>query len=377
MEKFAMRKLILSLDGGGIRGAATTQFLALVDSELQARYRTTLRDQVDLFAGMSTGSIIALALATTRLSMKEIDALYDVEMAEKIFEENKGLFEIDGVNAPKYEASGKTEILKQKLGPETKIGDVKDGKHVLVVTYSVEKRKPIVIKSTKNNHVNLNAYQIADASSAAPTYFPTIEVDIAPDALDGTHWLIDGGVIANNPTMCALSEARRVWRDTKLDDFRVLSVGTGRMTRKVNGRASRKWGSAGWFAQGQILDILTDESIVGYQAGNMLADGTYIRVNSELKEQPGLAVAPDDSMDDVGQGNIRKLRALGEFWFSRYGAAAVELLVDQYVGPSLDRIDPILGNPIEVVGAQKTQPMPEVGRYRGIDPRPDADDIER
>ena len=346
-----MRKMILSLDGGGIRGAATTHFLALVDKELQDKHQTTLRERVDLFAGTSTGSIIALALARTSLSMEEIDALYDVEMAEKIFEENKGLFEIDGVNAPKYEASGKTEILRQKLGSDTKVGDGRDGKHVLVVTYSVEKRKPIVIKSTKSDHVNLNAYQVADASSAAPTYFPTIEVDIDPGDLDGTHWLIDGGVIANNPTMCALSEARRVWRDTKLDDVRVLSVGTGRMTRKVNGRASRKWGSAGWFAQGQILDILTDETIVGYQAGNMLADGTYIRVNSELKEQPGLAAAPDDSMDDVGKGNIRKLRSLGQFWFKRYGTDAVALLMDRYEGPSLDRIDPVVGNPIKIVGA--------------------------
>lgn len=343
-----MGTMILSLDGGGIRGSATTRFLLLVERELQKTHKTTIRNQVDLFAGTSTGSIIALALARTDLSMEQVDKLYNVEMAEKIFEENKGIFEIDGVNAPKYEASGKTEVLRQELGADTKVGDGNNGKHVLVVTYSVEKRKPVVIKSTKRRHANLSAYQIADASSAAPTYFPTAEVDLDPNDLDGTHWLIDGGVIANNPTMCAISEVRRMWRDARLDDVRVLSVGTGRMTRKVNGRESRKWGSAGWFAQGQILDILTDESIVGYQAANILANGSYIRVNSELRKQPGLAVAPDDAMDDVGEKNIKKLRALGEFWFERYGPQAVALLMGEYDGPSLDRIDPDVGNPIRI-----------------------------
>ncbi|MDE0011783.1 MAG: hypothetical protein OXU36_11585, partial [Candidatus Poribacteria bacterium] len=99
---------------------------------------------------------------------------------------------------------------------------------------------------------------------------------------------------------------------------------------------------------GQILDILTDESIVGYQAINILANGRYIRVNSELKKQPGLAAAPDDAMDDVGEKNIRKLRALGKFWFERYGSQAVELLMGEYDGPSLDRIDPDMGDPIRL-----------------------------
>ena len=54
-----MSKLILSLDGGGIRGAATTQFLAKVEGKLQADYGNGLRDYVDFYAGTSTGSIIA------------------------------------------------------------------------------------------------------------------------------------------------------------------------------------------------------------------------------------------------------------------------------------------------------------------------------
>ena len=83
-----MSKLILSLDGGGIRGAATARFLELVEAELQTSHATNIRNCVDFYAGTSTGSIIALALATTNLSMSDISGLYDVATAKQIFEEN-------------------------------------------------------------------------------------------------------------------------------------------------------------------------------------------------------------------------------------------------------------------------------------------------
>ena len=156
-----MGKMILSLDGGGIRGAATTEFLSRVEKELK-KHNTTIRECVDLFAGTSTGSIIALGLATNKLSMGQIDHLYSADNADVIFTENKGWFEIDGVNAPKYESAEKTELLKKKLGANTTIDSVGNQKHVLVVAYSIEKRVPMVIKSTKDSHRSLHAYQIAD-----------------------------------------------------------------------------------------------------------------------------------------------------------------------------------------------------------------------
>ena len=72
-----MPKLILALDGGGIRGAATTQFLSHIENELTTKHNTKIRDCVDFYAGTSTGSIIALCLATTNLSVSEINQLYN------------------------------------------------------------------------------------------------------------------------------------------------------------------------------------------------------------------------------------------------------------------------------------------------------------
>lgn len=338
-----MSKLILSLDGGGIRGAAITQFLMKIETELQLKYKKSIRDYVDFYAGTSTGSIIALALATTKITMANINELYNYDNAKEIFKENKGWFEIDGINAPKYEAKGKTTMLKKSLGEKTKIGDVPKDKHVLAVTYGIEKREPEVIKSTDKDHRLLLSYNVADASSAAPTYFPTKELAITEE----DYWLIDGGITANNPTMCAISEALKIWK-LPLSELKVLSIGTGYRTRKINGPESQKWGAMQWMTKGHLIDLLSDEKVVEYQARTISAPGNYIRVNASLKPHlPELPHAPDDAMDDVSRKNIMRLKEFGDFWFLKYGAAVVEFLAGSYKGKSLDRIDHLTRKPIE------------------------------
>lgn len=328
-----MSKLILSLDGGGIRGAATSQFLSRIEQQLNSQHGSSLRDHVDFYAGTSTGSFIALALATTQMTLDEINQLYTRKIAKVIFEENSGWFEIDGINAPKYEAKGKTRVLRQKFA-QAKISDVVSDKHVLAVTYAIERRCPEVIKSTDARYSNLLVSEVADASSAAPTYFPTKALDIKGQQ----YWLVDGGVVANNPTMCAIAEARNAWQGVDLDDLRVLSIGTGSSTRKINGPASQKWGALCWFTQGHILDLLSDERVVEYQAKTITKPGNYIRVNSEMRRQTGLPNPPDDALDDISKENIKCLKAMGDFWYLHYGQAVIELLLNKYQGPSLGRI---------------------------------------
>ena len=59
-------KRILSLDGGGIRGILTLEYLGVIESMLRKRSgRDDFRlcDYFDLIGGTSTGSIIAAGLA--------------------------------------------------------------------------------------------------------------------------------------------------------------------------------------------------------------------------------------------------------------------------------------------------------------------------
>ena len=335
-----MSKMILSLDGGGIRGAASAQFLHRVETVLHKDYDLSIRDCVDFYAGTSTGSIIALGLATTTLSVADINRLYNVTNARKIFAENRGLFEWDGINAPRYEASGKASVLANNFG-DSRLADTIEDAHVLAVTYDIEHRMPTVLKSTKPEHASLLSCDIADASSAAPTFFPTAALAMPPDSDE--RWLIDGGVIANNPAMCAIAETRRQWPQTTVEDIRVLSVGTGYRTRKINGPESRDWGAMQWVTRGKLIEVLSDERVVDYQARTLLSDGNYIRVNAELRQQLGLRDAPDDAMDDISKTNIRKLKRFGDFLFEKYGDAAISMLLNEYDGPTLRHVDPHTG----------------------------------
>lgn len=327
-----MKKTILSLDGGGIRGAATARFLTLVEKELKQDH-LDLRKTIDLWAGTSTGAIIAVALATTDLPMEVISELYNAKTARLIFTENRGWFELDGLNAPKYEGKGKTKVLKEYFGTRT-LGDVPDGKHVLAVAHGVECNHPVVLKSTKPEYRKLKSSDVVDASSAAPTYFPTKRVHYL--ASGDEDWLVDGGVISNNPSVCAMAEALRHCDGTTLDNLQVLSVGTGKPTRFVPGQESATWGALGWIGHGKIFNLLGNEQVSAYQAMTFCRAGQYIRVNSPLAKMPGFPLTVADDMDNISPKNIANLKALGDFWFDHYGEAAVALLKQAYQGESMD-----------------------------------------
>src|SRR5262245_37990869 len=77
---------ILSCDGGGIRGLLTLQILRRIEALLRQehdRESLVLADVVDLFAGTSTGAIIATCLAWG-LPVDAIEDLY-VEQSPSMF----------------------------------------------------------------------------------------------------------------------------------------------------------------------------------------------------------------------------------------------------------------------------------------------------
>ena len=72
---------IVSLDGGGIRGVLTAALLERLDS-LQPGFLA----QVDLYAGTSTGGILALALASG-MSPTEARTLYE-RLGDDVFKDS-------------------------------------------------------------------------------------------------------------------------------------------------------------------------------------------------------------------------------------------------------------------------------------------------
>ena len=104
---------VLSCDGGGIRGAASAEFL----NQIQANLGIDIYKQFDLFAGTSTGAIIVIALAVKKMKTKKLVELYNYQsgntiMNKSIWDRTLGLVQ----NQPKYDGKGKTRVLKKYFG---------------------------------------------------------------------------------------------------------------------------------------------------------------------------------------------------------------------------------------------------------------------
>jgi patatin-like phospholipase/acyl hydrolase len=112
---------------------------------------------------------------------------------------------------------------------------------VLVPAYETEQRFPFFFRRRDaldpSRRRDFAIAQVAEATSAAPTFFEPVKLKTAEPA--GWYSLIDGGVFANNPAMCALVEAKKHAQDRNV---LVVSVGTGELTRSLPWEEIKDWG---------------------------------------------------------------------------------------------------------------------------------------
>ena len=162
-------------------------------------------------------------------------------------------------------------------------------KPVAVLAYDVEKRKPRLLSSYDSPGIKM--LSAASATSAAPIYYSTQEID------DGS-WLIDGGIVANNPSLLGYSEAKKLFPN---HDIKILSIGTGINRRKINGKNSSKWGALNWFNH-DILGVMLESSIFHEIAVDLVGEN-YLRINSPT----GLV---NRRMDDNSEVNLKRIHLM-------------------------------------------------------------------
>ena len=311
--------IILSFDGGGMRGILPCVWLARLEELLGA----PACNYCDYVAGTSTGSIIACAVAA-RIPSKELLELYRTQ-GRKIF---PGAFKRrwsrflrtcrQGLSAPKYSADGLRSALQERFGDQL-LGDVPKHLRVLVPTYDTVARRAYVLKSTESPGRELPMWEAALASSAAPTYFPAHVTHID----DKEVALLDGGVVANNPGLCAVSEALHSATCQAHPGLSmrlvVGSFGTGDSTRSISARKARTWGALQWAAP--ISDVFLDGAAdaIHYQTRWILGRERYIRMQARL-------ISANDDMDDASASNIQALIDLAHRWIDEGGEAMLEEL---------------------------------------------------
>mgnify|MGYP000901326669 CR=1 FL=1 len=302
------KRRILSIDGGGIRGIIPAMILAKIE-EMTSK---PVHKLFDLIAGTSTGSIIALALNMPSSENKDLAAytagqlvnLY-TEKGSKIFSTNifHKIATLDGITDERYKSSGIESVLKEAFG-ETMLSEALTP--VLIPAYEIGLRTPFFFKSrhAKNpdkKNYDFKMWQVARASSAAPTYFEPFKIDLEGAEAD-YYAFIDGGVYANNPAMCAFAEAKVMFGND--DDILMVSLGTGELSRGIPYEEARDWGLINWAKP--MLGIVFDgvSNTVDYQLRQLLSDNRYYRIQSSLAEL-------GRGMDDASDENIHQLKLLG------------------------------------------------------------------
>ncbi len=302
-------KKILSIDGGGIHGIIP----AIVLTEIEKRTEKPIAALFDLLAGTSAGGIIALGLVKPdsdgkpQYKAKDLAKLYE-EDGHIIFNESlwRKIYTVNNLFEEKYMSQGIDSVLSRYFGNAYLKDVVTD---VLIPSYEIEKRDAFFFKSThakKKKNYNFLLRQIARATSAAPTFFEPEK--IYTEDKSEHFFLVDGGVFANNPGMCAYVEAKTMFPDEK--DFLVVSLGTGSRTLPISYDRAKHWGIAQW-AQ-PILSVVFDGvgDTVDYELQQLLP--TMEKKGQQYYRFQVTLDKATDPMDNANPQNIQTLKHYAE-----------------------------------------------------------------
>lgn len=301
---------ILSIDGGGLKGAMPAALLA----EIEETYGIRVADHFDLIVGTSTGGIIAIGLGLG-LSAAEILSFYEKD-GPTVFGQRPSpppsllAWCGDKVSAlrrsarqavkPKYDPAALEQALVARLR-DRRLGE--STTRLVIPAYNSVERTVYLYKTCHHERFRSDyrrrAVDVALATSAAPTYFPAHESEHATG-------LRDGGVWANDPAGVAVVEGHAVL-EWNMRRARVLSLGCTAAFMVFDATAG--YWSKGSIPGMRVIELLMQGQAKGSQSTAKLmlghphtnADG-LLRVDVDVPE--GWA-----SLDDASR--IGRLVALG------------------------------------------------------------------
>ncbi|KAK2657442.1 hypothetical protein Ddye_010494 [Dipteronia dyeriana] len=330
---------VLSLDGGGIRGIISGVILAHLESQLQeldGDEDARLADYFDVIAGTSTGGLITALLTAPDENGRPISAAKDIvpfylNDGPDIFPQPQitcgclsWILDLwKALTGSKYDGKSLHKVIENKLN-NTRLHQTVT--NVVIPAFDIKKLHPTLFSSYKlrsNPVLDAKLSDICIGTSAAPTYFPAYYFTNQ----DREFNLIDGGVVANDPTLVAISEVmKQITKEnpdfTSIEPLNykrllVISIGTGskKSGEKYNVEMASKWGVISWLYwkkstplidcyQEAIGDMVNYHISVVFQA--LHSEKNYLRIDDDTLQ------GEVSSTDIATKENMERLKIVGQ-----------------------------------------------------------------
>lgn len=225
---------ILVLDGGGSKGVYTLGVL----KELELKLGSPLYNHFGLIYGTSTGSIIA-ALIALGYKIDKIEKLY-LDLIPKImkYKTKSGKSRAMAEQAKKIFGTKKFNAFKTDIG---------------IVALNFETQMPLIFKTTINQaHGMKQSFKpgfdctIETAVRCSSAAYPFFEKVTIKTENHGEIEVVDGGFIANNPTLYSIIDAYKALGFNE-KNIHILNVGVGSYIEKSTGLLSKVLRKIGLF----------------------------------------------------------------------------------------------------------------------------------
>lgn len=279
---------ILSIDGGGVRGYLAASILANIEEYIneQRGENIPLGQRFDLITGTSVGGLIGLGLALGHSAADLRDLLF--RLVPKVFGAENRRSRIRQVFNPRYGAKALEEELATIFEKKT-LADLKTD--VCITSVALIDAKPRLHKTDyfirNRGRLDEPLINIAMATAAAPTYFPARTTKYSAN-------LVDGGLVANNPSVIGIIDALQFERPSKREIQKpvldvnggngplLLSVGTGQPgPLPYNYKRMVTGGWSNWLLPIHEVVLLGQSQLVHFQA-KFLVGQKYLRIDPIL-----------------------------------------------------------------------------------------------
>ena len=329
---------ILSIDGGGIRGVIPAQVLVYMEQRIQAAKGPDARlvDYIDMIVGTSTGAILGAILLVPgengRPKYTAQDAMdFYVKHGESIF--NKSIKRKSMLSrmfkASKFGAENLENLFTQKLGL-VRLSELM--RPCIITSYNLTYRTALFFNSREHKPEEGDYYvkDVLRSTSAAPTYFDPAHIYSIGGKNKKKMVNVDGGVFANNPSMCAYAEGRKThfsdWEDKEeptkkfptAKNMFLLSLGTGGGRPEIGITSdAHKWGMLDWAKKTPEIMMDGGLDMVNHQVALLFdsLSNEKDRKNFKRVDYPKLPDGQkppyDSDMSNADRGNIEKLVASG------------------------------------------------------------------